>query len=128
MPPFWPPQILLRRIFGLLPVLEKDGERLEEGGKRGGALRQPSLPDLNPRVHVVVDVVVFQHAVSVVIEIHANLEETRSPVKGVDLTSDLLRLPPTGTGSLTCLPLWMRFLRRTGVLPVVTHTPASVLL
>lgn len=28
----------------------------------------------------------------------------------------------------TCLPLWMRFLRRTGVLPVVTHTPASVLL
>lgn len=30
--------------------------------------------------------------------------------------------------NFTCLPLWMRFLRRTGVLPVVTHTPASVLL
>lgn len=30
--------------------------------------------------------------------------------------------------SVTCLPLWIRFLRRTGVLPVVTQTPASVLL
>lgn len=28
----------------------------------------------------------------------------------------------------TCFPLCIRFLRSTGVLPVVTHTPASVLL
>lgn len=28
----------------------------------------------------------------------------------------------------TCFPLWILFLLRTGVLPVVTHTPASVLL
>lgn len=35
MPPFCPPQILLRRIFGLLPVLEEGEvkERLEEEAK-----------------------------------------------------------------------------------------------
>lgn len=34
----------------------------------------PSSPDLNTRVHVVVDVVVFQHTVSVVIEIDTDLQ------------------------------------------------------
>lgn len=32
------------------------------------------------------------------------------------------------SGTLTCLPLCILFLLRTGVLPVVTHTPARVLL
>lgn len=117
--------------------------RLAEEGKRWLGLQQPSLPDLDPRVHVVVDVVVFQHAVSVVIEIHPNLEKTEScstPPAQVRRSAELPSTPHPSLHPplahlqeqevcfLTCLPLWMRFLRRTGVLPVVTHTPASVLL
>lgn len=44
MPPFWPPQILLRRIFGLLPVLEVANRRLEEAGPGGaGSTSRPYL-------------------------------------------------------------------------------------
>lgn len=37
-----------------------------------GSLR--CTPDLDPRIHVVVDVVIFQNTVPVIIEIHSDLE------------------------------------------------------
>lgn len=86
---------------------------------------------------MVVDIIVFKHSVAIVIEVNPNLfddmtEGTRQHVGG-----DRSRLSPqVGFASShvwavrdpTCFPLCILFLRRTGVLPVVTHTPASVLL
>lgn len=64
----------------MLPVLEKNptAETLSVAANSRrvqGEFQEPlSSPDLNTRVHVVVDVVVFQHAVSVVIEIDTDLQ------------------------------------------------------
>lgn len=33
-------------------------------------------PDLNSRVHVIVDVIVFQHTVAIVIEVDPNLQDS----------------------------------------------------
>ncbi len=32
-------------------------------------------PDLNSRVHVIVDIIVFQHTMAIVIEVHPNLSK-----------------------------------------------------
>ena len=90
-------------------------------------------PYLHSGVHVVVDVIVLQHPVAVVIEIHAHLtqevdsRETITTWMRKERTHLWYRVPFIEP-QRTCLPLWMRLRRRTGVLPVVTHTPASVLL
>ena len=36
------------------------------------------VPDLNPRIHVIKDVVVLQSAVAVIVEIDANLNQNKS--------------------------------------------------
>lgn len=86
MPPFWPPHILLRLILGLLPVLSTEEKQknlsVSMFGKRQlwgpnekhiGKVHQVILPYLHTGVHVIVDVIVFQHTVAVVIEVNTNL-------------------------------------------------------
>lgn len=45
---------------------------LREAGVRG------QVPDLHPRVHVVVDVIILQHSVAIVIEVHPHLNQHRN--------------------------------------------------
>lgn len=133
MPPFCPPQILFRLILGLLPVLstQKELDMLQVLKHKVHTHKHQcssTLPDLYSRVHMVVDIIILQYSMTVIIEINSNLEteiiqnesyKTRSKTKHeVKQVKDLL----------TCLPLCILFRLRTGVLPVVTHTPARVLL
>lgn len=94
MPPFCPPQILLRLILGLLPVLsmQKKNYRSDEWFtiNRHYSSQQHHIikihssglclsfklsyrPNLNSRVHVIVDVIIFQHSVAIVIEVDPDL-------------------------------------------------------
>lgn len=69
---------------------------LKSGKKCKLVLVETFLPDLNTRVHVVVDVIVLQHTVSVVIEIHANLKQTSGGGAGERVTFERLWVVPAG--------------------------------
>lgn len=99
------------------------------------------IPYLDSRVHVIVDIIVFQHSMAIVIEVNPDLlnETTEETYKQNEehVDGNCSRLSPhVGFSSIdmlavcyrTCFPLCILFLLSTGVLPVVTHTPASVLL
>lgn len=95
------------------------------------------IPYLDSGVHVIVDVVVFQHSVAIVIEINPNLFDDMDEEADEHVGGDRSRFSPQVVFSSTdmwkvchptCFPLCILFLLSTGVLPVVTHTPASVLL
>lgn len=89
-------------------------------------------PNLNSRVHVIVDVIIFQHTMAIVIEVDPNLWKHTLWLYWmfcISITRICFSSPMVYPAyNPTCFPLCILFLLRTGVLPVVTHTPASVLL
>lgn len=90
---------------------------------------------------MIVDIIVFQHSMAIVIEVNPHLlnetTEERYTQNDERVDGQRSRFSPhvsfssigvSAACSRTCFPLCILFLLSTGVLPVVTHTPASVLL
>lgn len=86
------------------------------------------LPDLYARVHVVVDIVIFQYSMAIIVEIHSNLSTEITQNERNKAQRKVRQEMEKVKDLLTCFPLCILFRLSTGVLPVVTHTPARVLL
>lgn len=77
---------------------------------------------------MVVDIIILQYSMTVIIEINSNLETEIIQNESYKTQSKIKHEVKQVKHFLTCLPLCILFRLRTGVLPVVTHTPARVLL
>lgn len=154
MPPFCPPQILFRLILGLLPVLRQHEKRTEYVvgmqltnicNRCNGVLTHTHWYNRHKLQWLSTVITWFVHQSTCGCRYHylpilhdhyhrntrqpmnRNHSEFRMKVikskesKVIHEMEKVKDLP-------TCLPLCILFRRSTGVLPVVTHTPARVLL